>query len=209
MEKKKAIQEIMHGDLFRLFAQIERQMTATEATLRQAEKVMQFSPTFSRLTSEYLDPKIRRIFSILWRQGKMPDPPEEIAQVNKDRSVMVPVPNVSYNNRIALAIKASQNTNYAEFIAMNESLVEMRPDILDNIDMDHQFRDNWRNAGLPEKSLMDEDERDEQRAVRAEQQAQAAQMEAAAQMASTAKDASAANGGQLPDAMLEAQDQAL
>ena len=209
MEKKKAIQEIMHGDLFRLFAQIERQMTATEATLRQAEKVMQFSPTFSRLTSEYLDPKIRRIFGILWRQGLMPDPPEEIAQVNKDRSVMVPVPNVSYNNRIALAIKASQNTNYAEFISMNESLVEMRPDILDNIDMDHQFRDNWRNAGLPEKSLMDEDERDEKRAVRAEQQAQAAQMEAAAQMASVAKDASAANGGQLPEAMLEAQDQAL
>lgn len=203
--KKKAIQEIMHGDLFRLFAQIERTMTATEATLRQAEKVMQFSPTFSRLTSEYLDPKLKRIFGILWRQGKMPEPPEEIAQVNEDRSVVVPVPNVQYNNRIALAIKAMQNTNYAEFIAMNQSLVEMRPDILDNVDMDNQFRDNWRNAGLPEDSLQSQNEVDAIRTQRAQAEAQRAQMEQAAAAASIAKDAAAANGGELPEALQNAQ----
>ena len=203
-QKKKAIQEIMHGDLFRLFAQIDRQMTATEATLREAEKVMQFSPTFSRLTSEYLDPKIRRIFAILWRQGKMPEPPQEITMVNEDNTIAVPVPNISYNNRIALAIKARQNTNFAEFVAMNEGLVETDPGILDNLDTDTQFRDSWRNAGLPEDSLRPEEEVAQIRQQRAEAQAQAEQMAKAEQAASIAKDASAANGGQLPEEMTQA-----
>ena len=196
--------EIMHGDLFRLFAQIDRQMTATEATLRQAEKVMQFSPTFSRLTSEYLDPKLRRIFAILWRQGKMPDAPEEIQMVQEDRSVVVPVPNIAYNNRISLAIKAQQNTAYSEFMAINQMAIEMDPSVLDNLDSDSQFRDGWRNAGLPEDSLRDSQEVDETRQARAEAQAQAQQMEQAQQAASMIKDASAANGGEMPPEISEA-----
>ena len=202
--KKKAIMEIMHGDLFRLFAQIDRQMTATEATLRQAEKVMQFSPTFSRLTSEYLDPKLRRIFAILWRQGKMPDAPEEIQMMQEDRSVVVPVPNIAYNNRISLAIKAQQNTAYSEFMAINQMSIEMDPSVLDNLDGDTQFRDGWRNAGLPEDSLRDEQDVDEIRGARAEAQAQAQQMEQAQQAASMLKDASSANGGEIPEGITEA-----
>ena len=206
-QKKKAIMEIMHGDLFRLFAQIERQMTATEASLRQAEKVMQFSPTFSRLTSEYLDPKLRRIFSILWRQGKMPAAPEEIQMVTQDRNVVVPVPNIAYSNRISLAIKSQQNSAYAEFMAMNQSTVEMNPAILDNLNTDHHFRDSWRNAGLPEDSLQTEEVVDETRQARAEQQAQQQQMEQAMQAASMAKDVSAANGGEMPAEISEALQQ--
>jgi hypothetical protein len=198
-QKKKAIMEIMHGDLFRLFAQIDRQMTATEASLRQAEKVMQFSPTFSRLTSEYLDPKLRRIFSILWRQGKMPQAPEEIQMVTQDRNVVVPVPNIAYSNRISLAIKSQQNSAYSEFMAIHQMGIEMNPAILDNLDTDTQFRDGWRNAGLPEDSLRPEEEVEETRRARAEQQAQQQQMEQAQQAASMVKDASAANGGEIPE----------
>ena len=201
-QKKKAIMEIMHGDLFRLFAQIDRQMTATEATLRQAEKVMQFSPTFSRLTSEYLDPKLRRIFAILWREGKMPDAPEDIQMVNEDRSVVVPVPNIAYNNRISLAIKAQQNTAYSEFMAINQPAIEFDPSVLDNLDNDTHFRDSWRNAGLPEDALRSPDEVDETRQARAEAQAQQEQLAQAQQGASIAKDVSAANGGQLPEEMM-------
>ena len=202
-QKKKAIMEIMHGDLFRLFAQIERQMTATEATLRQAEKVMQFSPTFSRLTSEFLDPMLKRIFAILWREGKMPEAPEEIVQVQEDMSVVVPVPNIAYSNRISLAIKAQQATAYSEFMAINQPNIEMNPTLLDNIDGDAHFRESWRNAGLPEDNLATEQDVEEMRQARAEAQAQQAQMEQAAAAASIAKDASAANGGELPQGMLE------
>ena len=201
-EKKKTIQEIMHGDLFRLFAQIDRTMTATEATLREAEKVMQFSPTFSALTSEYLDPKLMRIFGILWRQGKMPTPPEELTMLLGEGQV--PLPQVAYNNRISLAIKAKQNSNYAEYMAVQTPMAEMNPSILDNMDADKTFRDGWRNAGLPEDGLMREIDVEETRQARAKAQQQQMQMEQAAQAASIAKDASAANGGEMPDEMAQA-----
>lgn len=200
-EKKKTIQEIMHGDLFRLFAQIERTMTATEATLREAEKVMQFSPTFSALTSEYLDPKLMRIFGILWRQGKMPQPPEELTMLLGEGQV--PLPQVAYSNRISLAIKAKTNMNYAEYMAIQTPLAELDPSMLDNMDSDVQFRDGWRNAGLPEDGLRREIDVEELRQARAEAQQQQMQMEQAAQAAAIAKDASAANGGQLPEAMAQ------
>jgi len=182
-------------------------MTATEASLRQAEKVMQFSPTFSRLTSEYLDPKLRRIFSILWRQGKMPQAPDEIQMVTQDQNVVVPVPNIAYNNRISLAIKSQQNSSYAEFMAMNQSTVEMQPEILDNLNGDVHFRESWRNAGLPEDGLRSQEEVDETRQARAEQQAQQAQMEQAMQATAMLKDASAANGGEVPAEVSEAMQQ--
>ena len=203
-EKKKTIQEIMHGDLFRLFAQIERTMTATEATLREAEKVMQFSPTFSALTSEYLDPKLKRIFGILWRQGKMPEPPEELMAVLGGDGASVPIPSVIYSNRISLAIKAKQNINYAEYLAIQQPLVEQDPSILDNMDADAQFRDGWRNAGLPEDGLRKEMEVEETRMARQQQMAQEQAMMQAQQAAATAKDAAAANGGQLPEELMQA-----
>jgi len=202
-EKKKTIQEIMHGDLFRLFAQIDRTMTATEASLREAEKVMQFSPTFSALTSEYLDPKLKRIFGILWRQGKMPQPPEELMSILGGDVGSVPLPQVSYSNRISLAIKAKQNSSYAEYMAIQSPLVEQDPSILDNLDTDTHFRDGWRNAGLPEDALVKENVVAEKRQARAEAQAQQAQMEQAAQSAAIGKDVASANGGQLPEGMME------
>ena len=134
----------------------------------------------------------------------MPEAPEEIQMVTQDRSVVVPVPNIAYNNRISLAIKAQQNTAYAEFMAMNQSTVEMSPEILDNLDGDAHFRESWRNAGLPEDGLRSEEEVAETRQARAEQQAQMQQMEQAQQAASMLKDASAANGGEIPEGIGEA-----
>ena len=137
----------------------------------------------------------------------MPAAPEEIQMVTQDRNVVVPVPNIAYNNRISLAIKSQQNSSYAAFMAMTPSPVEMKPEILDNLNGDAHFRDSWRNAGLPEDGLRSEEEVDETRQARAEQQAQQQQMEQAMQAASAVKDASAANGGQVPEELSEALQQ--
>lgn len=137
----------------------------------------------------------------------MPQAPEEIQMVTQDRSVVVPVPNIAYNNRISLAIKSQQNTAYAEFMAMNQSTVEMKPEILDNLNVDTHFRDSWRNAGLPEDGLMPQDKVDEARQARAEAQAQAQQMEQAMQASQMVNQAAQANGGQIPEEIGEAMEQ--
>src|SRR5690606_4715799 len=48
--KQRAIEDAFHVDLFQMFSQQEKQMTATEVSERAAEKLIQFSPTFARMT---------------------------------------------------------------------------------------------------------------------------------------------------------------
>ena len=173
--KRKAINEAFHVDLFQMFAQLQKQMTAREVAERASEKLIQFSPTFARLTTELFNPLLRRVFAILARAGKFPPPPEAFQMTG-----MVPDPEVSYNSRIALAIKSLEN---AAFIRTSEMLLpfaNLRPEMLDNFDFDEITRDMARNDGLPARWLMDEEmvaQTRAQRAQAAQAQAQAEQME--------------------------------
>jgi hypothetical protein len=174
-EKRKSINEAFHVDLFKMFAQLEKQMTAREVAERSAEKLIQFSPTFSRMTTELFNPLLRRVFAILARQGKFPPPPQQLAMVG-----FIPEPEISYNSRVALAIKQLEN---ASFIRMSEMLLpyaQIRPDMLDNYDLDEITRDMARNDGLPARWLLEEEmvaQMRAQRAQAAQAQMQAEQME--------------------------------
>lgn len=166
--KRNAINEAFHVDLFKMFAMLEKQMTAREVMERSAEKLIQFSPTFARMTTELFNPMLRRTFAILARQGKFPPPPQQLVMIGA-----IPEPEISYNSRVALAIKQLEN---AAFIRTSEMLLpyaQIKPEMLDNFDFDEITRDMARNDGLPARWLMDEDMVAQMRAQRA-QAAQAA-----------------------------------
>jgi hypothetical protein len=170
-EKRKAINEAFHVDLFKMFAQLEKQMTAREVAERSAEKLIQFSPTFARMTSELFNPLLRRVFAVLARQGKFPPPPQQLAMVG-----FIPEPEVTYNSRIALAIKQLENAAFVRISEMLLPYAQLKPEILDNLDFDEITRDMARNDGLPARWLLDEEMVAQQRASRA--QAAQAQMQA-------------------------------
>jgi len=169
--KRNAINEAFHVDLFKMFAQLEKQMTAREVAERSAEKLIQFSPTFSRMTTELFNPLLRRVFAILARQGKFPPPPQELAM-----SGFIPEPDVSYNSRIALAVKQLENMAFIRSSEMLLPYANIKPEMLDNFDFDEITRDMARNDGLPARWLMDEEMVAQMRADRA--QAAQAQMQA-------------------------------
>lgn len=169
--KRKAIDEAFHVDLFKMFAMLEKQMTAREVAERASEKLIQFSPTFSRMTTELFNPLLRRVFAVLARQGKFPPPPQQLAMIG-----FIPEPEISYNSRVALAIKQLEN---ASFVRMSEMLLpyaQLRPEMLDNYDLDEITRDMARNDGLPARWIMEEEMVAQMRADRA--QAAQAQMQA-------------------------------
>jgi hypothetical protein len=171
-QRRNAINEAFHVDLFKMFAQLEKQMTAREVMERSSEKLIQFSPTFARMTTELFNPMLKRIFALLARQGKFPPPPQQLVMLGA-----VPEPEVHYNSRIALAIRQLEN---AAFIRTSEMLLpyaQIRPDMLDNYDFDEISRDMARNDGLPARWLMDEEMVAQQRAQRAQQAQQAMQAE--------------------------------
>jgi len=145
-------------------------MTAREVMERSAEKLIQFSPTFARMTTELFNPLLRRVFAILARQGKFPSPPQQLVMAG-----FIPEPEISYNSRVALAIKQLEN---AAFIRTSEMLLpyaQIKPEMLDNFDFDEITRDMARNDGLPARWLMDEEFVARMRAQRA--QAAQAQMQ--------------------------------
>jgi len=193
-EKQENIREAMHNDLFRMFAAIDKQMTAREVSARESEKLTLISPTFTRLTREVFDPMLRRVFTILvrrsipdWESGRdgiLPVPPREILEIAGGLGVFEP--KVAYASRIGLSQDALENEGILRTMDTAAQIEGLVPGTLDNFDVDEMIRVVARNNGAPEGSIREEDERDEIR----QQKAAAAQESQIAELASGAADGS-------------------
>lgn len=186
--RRKAIEQAFYVDVFQMFAQIERQMTAREVAERSAEKLDQFSPSFSRLTVEFLNPCLQRVFAILLRGGHFPAPPNE-ALVLGASGAFIPEPKVNYSSRIALAIKALETMGFERTLESWQPMIQARPDVLDNLDLDTAFRDMARNNNVPSRWLIDARKMQQKRAARAQQAQQQQQATMADQIAGAAQKA--------------------
>jgi hypothetical protein len=183
-QKQKAIEKAFHVDLFQMFANLDRpQMTAREVSERSAEKLVQFSPTFARLTTEFFTPLLRRVWAILTRAGRMPPPPQELLQQTQGGGVVVPLPNLVYSSKIALAIKSLENVSLGHTFETWLPVVQMKPEVMDNLNWDETFRDNVRNGGLPKRWLLEMDQVADIRKQRAQQMEEMKQQQQGAQMA--------------------------
>jgi hypothetical protein len=185
--KQEAIERAFHVDLFRMFSMLDKQMTAREVSERSSEKLNQFTPAFARKTTEVFNPMLRRVFSLLLKAGQFPAPPQSaIVQDPNTGEAYIPEPDVTYTSRIALAIKQLQNVSFMRSMEMLTPLVQVKPEILDNIDTDQVARDAMRNDGMPADWLVDEKQRDEMREARAEAIAEQQQQQQMMMMAEAA-----------------------
>lgn len=189
LQKQEAINRHFHVDLFRMFSEYDGpQMTAYEASLKQAEKLIQFSPTNTRLTTEFFNPLLQRLWGIAIRAGVLPPPPPEAIEEGADGMGYLPEPNITYTSRIALAIKSLETEGFMRTLAMYQPYADIIPDIFDNFDWDVAVPDTARNNGTPQRFLMPAKRRDEIRAQRAQAQQQANQLATAQATAQTVKD---------------------
>jgi len=181
-EDHESIEQFFHVPLFRMFASIEKEMTATEVAAREREKLLMFAPSFTQFVSD-MTPLMVRVFAMLARAGKFPDPPPSLIESQEDGEATIPNPQVVYQSRIALAIKALHGEAFDRVMARMIALAEIAPDIFDNWDFDNVSRDLSRNEGMPESWVRAKKAIEEIRAARAEAQqaaAEAQQMEAGA-----------------------------
>jgi hypothetical protein len=190
--KQKQIEEAFHVTLFKMFAERDRQMTAREVIERVQEKLVQFSPTFARMTTELLNPLLERIFGILFRAGKFPEPPPEVF-VATANGVELVLPQVAYTSKIALAIKALENQAFMQFIEIIGPLAQIDPSVLDAIDTDKAVKGLARNIALPENWMRKPEDIQAMRQQRAEAAQAQAQAEQAKLVAGAAKDAAQAD----------------
>ena len=184
--KQQAIERAFHVDMFRMFASIDKQMTATEVAERSTEKLVQFSPSFTRKTTELLTPMLRSVFGILIRGNKFPPPPAEAIIRDQMGQPVLPEPEISYVSKVALALRAMHNLSLARTMERNAVIAQVRPEVLDNFRWDVIARETARNDGLPSDWLAEEVDVENERAARAQMQAKMQQEQSMLNMAEAA-----------------------
>lgn len=200
------IKDAYHVDLFKALAERTKQMTATEVLELVEEKLINFRPTFARFTTETLNPILTRCFNMALRAGLLPPVPREVMQVSETGDVSVPSPKSVYVSKIARALRALENRSMFEFFNLIMPMVEIDPNLFfDNYDADEFIRTAGDNSSLPTHLKKAKEQRDEERAARAEQQQAAQQMEMAQMGSQAAKNIGDA-GPQVQEALGEAID---
>lgn len=195
-DHRQAIRNAYHTDLFKMFSGITKQMTAREVAELSAEKLMPFSPSFTRFTADFKS-VMDRVFAILFRAGVFGPPesiPQAVRRMTKSGMVEVPPPSVVYLSRVALAIRQAESAAGDRTMERVLQAAQIDPSVADNVDMDAYIRGSARNDGAPETMLVPEDIMKQRREARAEAQAQQQQLADAQAAAQVAKNA----GIQLP-----------
>jgi hypothetical protein len=191
--KDEAIRRLYHNDLFHMLRDLEKgQMTAYEVSRREAEKVADFSPTYYQLDGEVIQPILARAYAMMFRAGRLPEPPMSVLVVGPDGfSPVLPIPKVVLTGKLSKSIDAAKNDSWMQFQGLMQGIWAVDPTIVtDNWDMDKITRGAGENAGMPVDWQRSAAERDEIRQERAQAQQQAAAAEAAPGVAKAAKDVS-------------------
>lgn len=185
--KREAIRQAFFVDLFQMFAQIQKQMTAREVAERAQEKLIQFSPTFARLTTELFNLLLARVFGILLRGGALgpvESIPRALMRPLAPGVVDVPTPKISYSSRIALALKALPSIGYNRAIERISAVAQIAPEVVDNYDFDKAERATALADGISSEFMRKESAVRDIRKQRADAQAQREQAEAQERAAS-------------------------
>uniref|UniRef100_A0A6M3K5G4 Putative head tail connector protein n=1 Tax=viral metagenome TaxID=1070528 RepID=A0A6M3K5G4_9ZZZZ len=160
------VRSLMYNDVFLAFDNITKQMNNPEVMERINEKMTMLGPAVGRYTSEILDPIIIRTIGILWRRGRLPDPPDELLEN--------PSYQIDYVSQLAQSQKRSEMNALVSALSVTGQIAQFAPESLDKINADKTVDSIWDVTGAPIRVLRDDLEIQAIRENRV-QQAQAAQ----------------------------------
>jgi hypothetical protein len=163
------------------------------------EKMFQLGSVYQRVHDEYLDPCVKRVISILYRQsepfwargedGPIPIPPEALQGMELE---VIPI------SIMETIQKMMGTTGVERFFGFAGAQAALDPSVLDKIDFDKSL-DNYADmVSLPPDILSSTEVVEAKRAARAKQQQMAALAAAADPVLKGAKAAEALGGAGLP-----------
>ena len=160
------------------------QVTAAEIAERHEEKLLQLGPVLESLDHGLLQPLIEATFHFMQEADILPPAPESIV----GRPVKVEYISLLAQAQRAIGVGAIERT-----IGFAGTLAQIKPEVLDLLDGETAMREFADYVGPPPALLHTPDEVEQNRAARAEQQAQQSMIENAQPMAQAAKLISEAN----------------
>jgi len=157
--KKEMINDAFFVNMFKMLGSdplIDKKMTAYEISQRLAEKLEQFTPVFDRRVTEFLNPLLRRVFGILYRQGKFGQAPDSLMVDSGVNSKGLVLPEITITSRISLALKALQNRGTEQAMQFLQPIMQFKPEVADNFDLDKMMRNYAMNSGMNADLFRDE-----------------------------------------------------
>ena len=169
---QQAINEAYYTDFFLILSQnMEKQKTATEVAGIQGEKAALMSAFYGRLSAEFLEPVLEDLFSVELLSGRIPRPPDSLWSQDRHLRLDMISPLAQMQKRYLL-LGSSQQA-----VMEIAALVQLNPQILDNIDFDQYARNLADAYGLDKRIIVDMADVERMRQARAQQQ-QAMQQQA-------------------------------
>ena len=158
------------------------------------EKLLQLGPLLESLDNGLLEPLIERVFAVMERAGKLPEPPDEMLEVGA--SIKIKFISIMHQAQQATGLGALRT-----LVAEVGALSELKPDILDKIDLDAVADEMAKITGVPPNVMVSDADVEEVRQARA--QAEQANREGQALLSATegAKNLQGADPQQLSDVM--------
>ena len=138
-QRRESIRRIFMGDQL---APEGPTVTATEAVIRQGEKMRVLGPVLGRLQTEFLSPLIKRVFRIMLREGALPEFPQGLEPNDLE---------IRYTSPVARALKQYEAQGLAQTMEYLGPLVGSTDafGIMDNFDTDRMARHVAELFGTP------------------------------------------------------------
>jgi hypothetical protein len=141
------------------------QMTAYEVQVRYELMQRILGPTLGRLEVEFLEPVITRVYKMLERAKRLPEPTVWM----KEQKAKF---DVEYEGPLQRAQRLGDVVSTQRFLQVALPLAELDDEVVDNLDSDKLFRLLGRDTGASPTIFRSEEDRDARRQARREQMAQ-------------------------------------
>lgn len=186
-QTREVIKSAFNVNLFLLLEEQKRagNMTATEVTQRNSEKLLILAPVLGRLISELLNPLIQRVIEILAEADQLPKPPQSyIDLVANDPEAAAY--KIVYTSPLAKSQRMEDLKSITTLMTIVGESAQFKPEILDNIDIDQVFGISVDILNAPTAIMLDPKKVKAIREARAQQMQAQQQLQAANMMAQTA-----------------------
>ena len=161
-----AILKAFYIDIFRMQKE-NKEMTALEVQMRTEEQYRLMAPMVGRIETEFLNPLITAIYSILIKYNKLP----QLEGINIKANNL----KIEYVSPLTRSQKSSSLSQIEQVLGFfqRSGIVNFAPEIYDNIDFDKCFKLFFELRGAPQAIL-----RSEQEILQTRQQRKIKQMQA-------------------------------
>jgi hypothetical protein len=179
------INKAFHVDLFLMMTSSDRRnITAREVDERREEKLLALGPVLEQLNQDLLKPLIDITFSIMERQGLLPEPPESIQGQELD---------IEYISIMAQAQKFSHLAGIDRVSRYVSEVANFDPNVIDKIDTDNLVDSYFDIVGVSPNLLRSDDDVASIRKARQDAQKEQQMNDKLAQGSQTAKTLSDVN----------------